>query len=110
MTQKTFSRSLSEKLIEKGVRFDGECANIPGRCQCECGFNKDKGYPCGTYDDVCIHPKHYPLLTLEVALSKDFLSQITTAVLSASTDIAWSFTSGGYEGAEREIIKLLNKK
>ena len=51
-----------------------------------------------------------PVLNLETALSKDFLSQITTAVLSASTDIAWSFTVNGYEEAEKEIIKLINEK
>ncbi|MFA6190696.1 MAG: hypothetical protein WC711_04290 [Candidatus Staskawiczbacteria bacterium] len=101
MIQSHFSRSLSEKLlIEKGFIF-----------------GSDYYFRENTDDVKCIYDMRYrvldsdiPLFTLEIALSKDFLSQITTAVLSASTDIAWSFTSGGYEGAEKIINKLLEEK
>jgi hypothetical protein len=115
MTQNHFSRSLSEKLISHRIKWESQqrwfrhhdngeqkeivadnCTDWTCSCSCDCTNN----YP----------EELEPSLTLEIALSKDFLSQLTTAVLSASTDIAWNFTAGGYEGAEREIIKLINEK
>ena len=97
MKQNHFSRSLSEKLIEKNIHW------------LTSDFFFSDGEIHSEFESVFDNPET-PVLSLETALSKDFLSQLTTAVLSASTDIAWSFTSGGYEVAEREIIKLLEEK
>ena len=97
MTQTTFSRSLSEKLIEKNIHW------------LTSDFFFSDGEIHSEFESVFDNPET-PVLSLETALSKDFLSQLTTAVLSASTDIAWSFTAKGYEGAEEMLIKLMEKK
>ena len=105
-----FSKELSKRLVEMGVTWLTKYF----------WFSDGQVYSENDHNTHRMHPE-IPVLTLEVALSREFLEQLVAdrhksdtsipniGLLQVAQDIACSYVYSDYEGAEKVLWSILQK-